>query len=145
MLGVDFMGKEKIALDLLSKTPELLDILDKELQLPNIPTPTMGGEVFWNTLAESNGWKMQQNMITHHARILNSENVRVAWGTVNGMYKAIDRLIAASTKYSDKKEESQLTPMESMEQLKELKNLLDMGIITEQEYNEKKQKLMKYI
>lgn len=96
------MGKEKIVLDLLAKSPELLDILNKELQLPNIPTKTMGGEVFWNTLAEANGWKMQQNMFTHHARILNSENVRVAWGTVNGMYKAMDRLIDASKRYSDK-------------------------------------------
>lgn len=96
------MGKEKIVLDLLSKSPELLEILDKELQLPNIPTKTMGGEVFWHTLAEVNGWKMQQNMVTHHARILNSQNVRVAWGTVNGMYKAMDRLIDASKRYSDK-------------------------------------------
>ena len=46
-----------------SLSKELLDILDMELSLPNIPLPTMGGEVFWNTLVEYNGWKLQQNML----------------------------------------------------------------------------------
>ena len=87
-------------LSLLSKTPDLLNILEQELSMPNIPTPTMGGNVFWTTLAESNGWKLQQNMITHHARILNAKNVRVAWGTINGMEKALDRIIRYSEKYS---------------------------------------------
>ena len=35
-----------------STTNELLKILDSELSLPNIPTPTLGGEVFWNNIAE---------------------------------------------------------------------------------------------
>lgn len=83
-----------------SKAKELLDILDMELSFPNIPFPTMGGEVFWNTLAEYNGWKLQQNMITHHARILDSDNVRIAWGTINGMEKAMDRMAKYLRKYS---------------------------------------------
>ena len=29
-------------------------ILDSEIEMPNIPFPTMGGEVFWTTLAEFN-------------------------------------------------------------------------------------------
>ncbi len=139
------MGKELMALELLSQTPKLLSALNKELELPNIPAKTMGGEIWWNTLAECNGWKMQQNMLTHHARILNANNVRVAWGSVEGMYKAIDRLIDASTKYNDKKEDSQLASMESMEQLIKLKELLKKHVITKQEYNEKKEKLMKNI
>ncbi len=48
--------------------------------LPNIPVKTMGGKVFWNDLAQSNGWRLQQNMITHHCRILDPNNVRRAWG-----------------------------------------------------------------
>ena len=90
-------------LEILSENPtlcqSLLSILDEELSLPNIPFPTMGGKVFWITLAESNGWKLQQNMITKHARILNANNVRIAWGTINGMEKALDRMIAYSKKY----------------------------------------------
>ena len=48
--------------------------------LPNIPFPTLGGKVFWNTLAEKNGWKVQKNMITGHCRVLDPSNVRMAWG-----------------------------------------------------------------
>ena len=48
--------------------------------LPNIPCKTMGGKVFWNTLAEKNGLKVQKNMITGHCRVLDSSNRRLAWG-----------------------------------------------------------------
>lgn len=88
------------ALKILASNPHLitqfLEILDKEISLPNIPTPTMGGHVFWNTLCEYNGWKLQQNMVTHHARILNDENVRIAWGTMNGMIRALNRFVELS-------------------------------------------------
>lgn len=68
-----------------------LSILDEEISMPNIPMPTMGGEVFWNTLCEYKGWKLQQNMISHHARILDSNDIRIAWGTINGMIRALER------------------------------------------------------
>ena len=61
-----------------SRSKGLLSILDMELSLPNIPMPTAGGEVFWNTIVQCNGWKLQQNMITHHARILDDNNFRIA-------------------------------------------------------------------
>lgn len=121
---------------------ELLGILDMELSLPNVPFPTMGGEIFWNTLVEYNGWKLQQNMFTHHARILNSDDIRIAWGTISGMEKAMDRM----TKYLHKYNEPAPTSserMDSMEELKKLKELLDMDAITEAEYQEKKSKIMK--
>lgn len=73
-----------------------LSILEEEISLPNIPTPTMGGHVFWNTLCEYNGWKLQQNMITHHARILDNKDVRIAWGTINGMIRALNRFVELS-------------------------------------------------
>ena len=124
-----------------STTNELLKILDSELSLPNIPTPTLGGEVFWNNIAEYGGWKLQQNMITHHARILNSDNVRIAWGTINGMIKAMDRMAAQLHKYEKKKETSG-DRIALMEELKKLKELLDMGAITQREYDEKKKRIM---
>nr|MCR4892085.1 hypothetical protein [Lachnospiraceae bacterium] len=81
----------KLALEFIANAPELAQkVLDQALSLPNIPTPTMGGEVFWDTLAEVKGWKLQQNMITRHARIIDQNNVRHAWGTINGMYKALE-------------------------------------------------------
>ena len=48
--------------------------------MPNIELPTLGGLIFWNNLVESNGWRIQQNKITGHCRVLDSDNVRRAWG-----------------------------------------------------------------
>ena len=115
-------------------------ILNASLSLPNIKMPTMGGEVFWTDLAEYNGWRIQQNDITHHARILDPENVRVAWGTVNGMYRAMDRLVESmkGSRYANTAENSD----DAMERLRKLKELYDIGALTETEYNEKKRHLL---
>ncbi|HEY9059689.1 MAG TPA: hypothetical protein VIO64_04175 [Pseudobacteroides sp.] len=100
------MLDEKIFLTVLKEIsigPEalkkFLSIFNTEISLPNIPMKTMGGQKFWNTLCEIHGWKLQQNMITHHARILNAENVRIAWGTINGMEKALARFVNLKNKY----------------------------------------------
>lgn len=80
----------------LSATPTLIrqlnEILDAEVSLPNLPLPTMGGQVVWDTLAEANGWRLQQNELTKHCRILDPNDVRRAWGTRNGMMKALETL-----------------------------------------------------
>lgn len=78
-----------------------IDFLNKELSMPNIPTPTMGGEVFWNDLAEFKGWRLQQNILSKHARILDPNNVHRACETVNGMYVDLDRLVESmeNTRY----------------------------------------------
>lgn len=57
----------------------------------NIPTATAGGKVWWNLLAQKNGWKLQQNKLTHHIRILNPEDVRKAWGPENNILDAIEK------------------------------------------------------
>ncbi|MDR0958688.1 MAG: hypothetical protein LBM16_05700 [Clostridiales bacterium] len=61
--------------------------------MPNIPFPTMGGNVFWNNLADVNGWRVQENMLTHHCRVLNPDDVRVAWGGTDAIMKAFERLL----------------------------------------------------
>ena len=129
----------------LPSAESLLRILDTELSLPNIPTPTLGGEVLWNTIAEYNGWKVQQNMITHHARILNSDHVRIAWGTINGMMKALDRMAACLHQYEEDPSDASQRRRSAMDELKSLKELLDLGAITESEYRAKKAKLMDQI
>ena len=123
---------------------ELLKILDAELSLPNIPLPTMDKEVFWDNLAEYKGWKLQQNMITRHARIIDSNNIRIAWGTINGMMKVMDRMVACLHKYDEPKMSSE-ERVALMQELKQLKELLDIGAITEDEYNSKKKEIMKNI
>ena len=117
-------------------------ILDSELSLPNIPFPTMGGEVFWTTEMNYDGWRMQQNMVTKHARIIDPNNIRIAWGTYNGMIRAMKRVISTMKPIETS---SSIERQAAMDELAKLKELLDMGAITENEYNEKKRKIMSRI
>jgi len=79
--------------DMLEEGLKLLSMGEKLPSLPNIPFPTMGGEVFWNELANFNGWRVQENQITHHCRVLNPDNIRVAWGGYKAMMQSFERLL----------------------------------------------------
>jgi hypothetical protein len=61
---------------------------------PNIPTKTMGGNVFWDTIKSRKGWKIQQNIFTQHYRILDQNNVRHAWSSD---YDEIEQLFETYT------------------------------------------------
>lgn len=82
-------------IELISEMPELIAvlnrILDSEISLPNIPFEVYDWSL-WETLAECNGWKLQQNQITKHCRLVDPNNIRKAWGTKNGMLKALESL-----------------------------------------------------
>ncbi len=41
--------------------------------------------VFWKTIVSYNGWLLQQNIITDHARILDPSGVRRAWGYLSDL------------------------------------------------------------
>lgn len=71
---------------------EILSILDEPINMPNFPAPTLGGILFWDTYLEFKGWKLQQHSFTKHARILDPDGIRRAWGTMNGMYKVMERI-----------------------------------------------------
>ena len=133
--------EEEILKIIASNPDKAIDFLNMELSMPNIPTQTAGGDTFWTNLAEHNGWRLQQNMITKHARILRPDGVRVAWGTVNGMYKALDRLVGSVKLNTVSAEESNV----AVDKLKKLKELLDIGAITQEEYNKKKAELIDLI
>lgn len=49
---------------------------------PNVPLPTMGGNVFYDNIFEVDGWRLQQQRtigMQMHYRFLDANNVRVAW------------------------------------------------------------------
>ncbi len=77
------------------KLVEIIKLLD-DVNLPNINFPTMGGHVFWNNLASYNGWRIQQNTITHHCRILDPNDIRRAWGGLNAMEKVFRKMADAN-------------------------------------------------
>ena len=64
---------------ILAQNGQLAERLDAHSTL-NVPAPTFGGPVFWET-EESNGWKLQFNKCSGWWRILDKNDVRVARGT----------------------------------------------------------------
>ena len=131
-------------LKIIAENPDATQkILDSELSLPNIKFPTLGGENFWTELGNFNGYRLQQNDITKHARLLDPENVRIAWGTVNGMNKALNRIRNSITQERDSREAYAKNRSDAaIEKLMKLKELLDIGAITQSEYEAKKLKLI---
>lgn len=86
-------------LSLLSRAGSEGSLFRSQLSLPNIPMPVLDGGVFWSTIASWNGLRLQQHHLSRHARILDQDNVRIAWGTVNGMEMVLDRLARFQEKY----------------------------------------------
>jgi hypothetical protein len=78
---------------LLTEGLKLLALGENLPSIPNIPFSTMGGKIFWNELANVNGWRVQENQITHYCRILNPENIRVAWDSYHTIIKTFERLV----------------------------------------------------
>ena len=68
----------------------------------NLPMPTAGGAVFWDSW-RVNGWKLQENTVFGNWRILDPEDVRQAWGTIEAHLDAFlnDRPISGLVNYLD--------------------------------------------
>ena len=58
----------------------------------NLPTKTAGGTQFWTDHAWRDGYRVQQNAITGHWRLLDSSNVRRAWGSREQCEQVLERL-----------------------------------------------------
>lgn len=94
------MGEDSglvLAMAALAAVPALIgtvnQILACDISLPNIPIKVNDrNSTIWRTLAENGGWCLQQNGFTKHCRILDAEDVRQAWGTKNGMLKALETI-----------------------------------------------------
>jgi hypothetical protein len=60
-------------------------VADKETEdadgLLNLRLPTFGGKQFWTDHRWRNGWRVQQNAVTAHWRLLDPHNIRYGWGS----------------------------------------------------------------
>ena len=77
----------KTALSLIKDNETLID------DMPNINFPTMGGNIWWRDLARVDGWRIQQNSVTKHCRILDPYDVRRAWGSESGMENLFNKIV----------------------------------------------------
>lgn len=59
---------------------------------PNLELPTNGGGLLWEDARTKNGWRLQHNYFTGLSRILDSKNVRKAWGSPVIMEEKFKRL-----------------------------------------------------
>lgn len=67
-------------------------VCEKVGEMPNIEFITMGGEVFWDTLASRNGYRLQRNVFTRHCRILDPCDYRIAWGSEEALLRRLKRI-----------------------------------------------------
>jgi pimeloyl-ACP methyl ester carboxylesterase len=58
----------------------------------NFPTATMGGVQFWSDELVFRGWRIQQNALTGHYRLLDDHDFRMAWGTFDQCQARFDEL-----------------------------------------------------
>ncbi len=60
--------------------------------LPTIEGQVMDSGFWWDTLVETNGWKLQRNKVTGHARIIDPGKIRKAWGSVEEMAQSFEKV-----------------------------------------------------
>jgi pimeloyl-ACP methyl ester carboxylesterase len=68
----------------------------------NLKTKTLGGRQFWGDVLFFRGWRIQQNVLTRHCRLIDPADVRHAWGSQEACRAQLERI----------KAEQSLPPME---------------------------------
>ena len=61
---------------------------------PNIAMPTLGGKQLWTDRYLYSGWRIQENAITGHSRLLDPGNVRRCWGAFSACRARFERIRA---------------------------------------------------
>ena len=56
----------------------------------NVPFPTLGGKQLWGDVFFQGGWRIQENTLTGHNRLLDTNDNRRAWGTYEGCRVAFE-------------------------------------------------------
>lgn len=70
--------------------------LDGRVMVPQdfvtVEWPVMDSGVWWEVVATHAGWKLERNLVTGHARILDPQKVRKAWGSLENMRLAFAKV-----------------------------------------------------
>lgn len=67
--------------------PDLLEDLER-----SIAVRTMGGRQFWGDVSFFHGYRIQRNVFTGHYRLLDAEDRRQTWGTLDECRKKLDEI-----------------------------------------------------
>ena len=113
--------------------------------MPNVESPTMGGQVFWDTITSYEGWRVQKNKLTGHCRLLDPNDVRKAWGSFSAMSDAFEWLIGIEQKSLSEGQTVYLEASNNIDipnQIRQLGELMKEELITQQEFEQKKKELL---
>ena len=70
--------------------------LDDRVMVPQdfvtVEWPVIDAGVWWDVVDECKGWKLERNRVTGHARILDPQKVRRAWGTLDNLKPAFAKV-----------------------------------------------------
>jgi hypothetical protein len=70
----------------------LSDSADAPKSRLNLQLPTMGGKQFWADWRWREGWRIQENVLTGHHRVLDANDRRQAWGSWEACLAEFERL-----------------------------------------------------
>jgi len=96
MMVTGFLGTESIA----GETPQVRNgtamSAEKKVATPekepfNLAWKTTGGMQFWTDHLYRDGYRIQQNAVTGHWRLLNNDNVRLGWGSRRTCESVLER------------------------------------------------------
>lgn len=57
---------------------------------PNLAIPTLGGKQLWADRRWRDGWRIQENVLTGHHRLLDENDRRLAWGNLSACLREMD-------------------------------------------------------
>ncbi len=67
----------------------------------NWPWPVLNAGVCWTTIRRRQGWEVQRNDITGHARIIDPNDIRRAWGSESEMIDYFDYIFRGTEKITN--------------------------------------------
>jgi hypothetical protein len=86
------MHRFLLTLVFLFATPIAPIVCAQSQSLPNADLKTMGGQQFWSDKLVYGKWRIQQNDLSDHYRLLDPSDVRRAWGTEEQCRTAFEEL-----------------------------------------------------
>jgi len=63
-----------------------------QIEGPNVLSPTLGGNQFWEDEHYFGRWRIQRNVVTNHRRLLDPHDLRHAWGSFDVCLKRLEEL-----------------------------------------------------
>ena len=92
-LTVCLIGILQVVSSATGQSPLLQKERKNESRTLNWELPTLGGQHFWSDVHYWGGWRIQRHSETGHHRLLDSDQIRKAWGTREHCHQSLQRLI----------------------------------------------------